>query len=153
GLDEPGERLPNGKTSLRDLEAGLPPTVLHYCFQCNHYQPGRGADPAIMTAWALGPRNKAEVVARFLPELGVWDQRRDQMWSDITAGKAGVAHARHLARLRILLDRVSALIPVFQRISLRLADFEKPARAGHVVVPDQVAALRREYVRAKKQLD
>jgi hypothetical protein len=152
-LEEAGDPLIGGTTSLSDLENGLPPTALHYCFQCNHYKPGHGADPAIMTAWALGPRDKAEVVARFLPELGLWNQRRAQLWDDIRAGKAGVARSQQVARLHILLNRVAALNQVFHRLSLDLADLEKLARAGSPVAPARVAQLRGKFSEAKRQLD
>ena len=151
-LEEAGDPVTGGKTSLSDLENGLPPTALHYCFQCNHYQPGHGADPAIMTAWALGPRDKAEVVARFLPELGLWNQRRAQLWHDIAASKAGVARARQVARLHILLNRVAALSQVFHRLSLDLADLEKRAWEGSQVAPENVTQLRGKFNEAKKQL-
>jgi Patatin-like phospholipase len=153
GLDETGQNLTAARASFRDLEDGLPPTALHYCFQCNHYQPGHGADPAIMTAWALGPRDKAEVVARFLPELSLWNQRREQLWSDVHAGKVGVARARRVAHLRILLSQVTALSQLLQRISLDLAELEGPARAGRQVPQDKLAKLRGQFGEANGRMD
>jgi hypothetical protein len=151
-LEEPSQPSLGSKTSLCDLEDGLPPTALHYCFQCNHYQPGGAADPAIMTAWALGPRDKAGVVARFLPELGVWDRRREQLWDDITEGKDGVTGVRQLARLRVLRDRVVALSQVLYQLSLDLADLEMTAQAGQPVAPDKLSPLRDKLGDAKEKL-
>src|SRR5262249_56437134 len=71
-------------TSVSDHSQDSCRTVLNYTFQCNHYEPGRAVDPAIMTAWALGPHDKAYVVARFLPELALWNGRSEQLWNDIT---------------------------------------------------------------------
>jgi hypothetical protein len=151
GLDEPDHPLTGGKTWLRDLEEGLPLTVLHYCLQCNHYHPGQGADPAIMTAWALGPRDKAEVVARFLPELDLWHKRSAHVWQDISDSKVDAAHARRVARPRILLDRVTALSQVFQKLSSDLGDIEKPVRERGMIEQDEVAKLRERFRAAKEQ--
>jgi hypothetical protein len=150
--DESGKPFTGGKTSLRDLEEGLPATALHYCFQCNHYQPGHGADPAIMTAWALGPRDKAEVVARFLLELGMWEQRREQLWADLNEGKAGVARARQLAALRILLDRVDSLARDFRRLFDDLAGPVQLVREDKPVAAGTVSELRGRYSKAMEQL-
>ncbi len=51
------------------------PSVLHVPFQCNHFQQERPND--VMTAWTLGPADKAEVLGRFLVELFLWDVRRE----------------------------------------------------------------------------
>jgi hypothetical protein len=85
--------------------------------------------------------------------LGVWDQRRGQLWDDVAAGKAGVNRARLLARLRILLDRVTDLSQAFRQLSLDLADLERVARAGATVEPNKVAGLRRRFAEAKGQMD
>jgi hypothetical protein len=151
--EEPDQLLTGDKTWLRELEESLPPTALHYCIQCNHYHPGQGADPAIMTAWALGPRDKAEVVARFLPELGLWKARSVYLWQDIKESKDNVAHTRQVAQLHMLLDRVTALSGVFQKLSTDLGDLEKPIRDRGAITQDQVAKLRGQFLAAKKQIE
>jgi hypothetical protein len=152
GLDEPDHPPTAGKSWQRDLEEGLPLTVLHYCFQCNHYRPGQGADPAIMTAWALGPRDKAEIVARFLPELDLWNKRSAHLWQDISDSLAGVADTRQVARLRLMLDRVTALSQLFQKLSSDIGDIEKPVRDQGTITHDEVAKLRERFRAAKGQL-
>lgn len=151
-LDEPGQILTGGPTSLRDLEEGLRPTAFHHCFTCNHYQPGRAADPAIMTAWALGPRDKAEVVARCLPEVGMWDQQRIQMWDDISTRKKLVNRARQVARRRVLVDRLVTLDGVFEQLGRDLAELEGLGRSGEIVAPVRILRLRAQLGEAQKQL-
>ena len=54
--------------------SALPLNVYHVQFQCNHINEDKDtAKRDVMTAWALGPDDKAEVIARFLAELGSWD--------------------------------------------------------------------------------
>lgn len=53
------------------------PTVLHYRFACNQYDPNRtrtGND--VMTAWTLGPQDKSNVLVRFRLQLDRWDRER-----------------------------------------------------------------------------
>jgi len=54
----------------------LQPSVIRIPFQCNHYKQDRPND--VMTAWTLGPFDKAEVVGRFMLELYLWDIRRTE---------------------------------------------------------------------------
>ncbi|HLU48673.1 MAG TPA: hypothetical protein VK116_11340, partial [Planctomycetota bacterium] len=54
-----------------------PNVVLHVPLQCNHYKPGEETPQSdVMTAWALGPFDKAEIVGRFLIEVALWDDTR-----------------------------------------------------------------------------
>lgn len=56
---------------------GVRPTNFHVVLQCNHYDAEDASRPAdVMTAWSLGPRDKAEVLSRFLVQLSVWDHSR-----------------------------------------------------------------------------
>ena len=66
------------------------PTTLHVKFQCNHYLLDEDAPPNdVMTAWSLGPRDKAQVAHRFLIELGQWDRRRRAACKDVRLGFEG----------------------------------------------------------------
>src|SRR5205085_878717 len=62
------------------LERAGPPNaasiVRHYHFQCNHDSPGPNTGrEEVMTAWALGPEDKAKVVSRFFIDQGLWEER------------------------------------------------------------------------------
>lgn len=48
-----------------------------YCFQGNHETAHGNGDPRdeVMTAWALGPTDKAKIVGRFLIELALWNRK------------------------------------------------------------------------------
>lgn len=154
-LDDSGGPMTSGKTSLRDLEDNLPPTVLSHRFQCNHYEPGHRADPAIMTAWALGPRNKADVVARFLPELAIWEKLQEELLADIARSKAEVANARQevaqARQLARLLDRVAPLNEEFQQISSGIAALETSSQAGRSPGRAELDQLQRRLAKAREQ--
>jgi hypothetical protein len=145
--------LPPSETSVRDLEEGLPPTAFYYTLQCNHYQPGKGADPAIMTAWALGPKDKGKVVARFLPELGKWADASLQLEKGIRRGLAGVAYARHEALLRGLRDRIAALTQMLLKLGAARADLEDEIRTSGVIPLQRVQALRKQFVVIEQRHD
>ncbi len=69
------------------LNDNRPVTTLHLAIQCNHYTPGQEKPNAeVMTAWALGPQDKAEVVHRFLMEMAGWRMNRSDVWDDLTEG-------------------------------------------------------------------
>ena len=54
--------------------------VLHYRFQSNHVLPDESAaDSQVLTAWSLGPADKASIVGRFLIELGLWERRHGKL--------------------------------------------------------------------------
>lgn len=66
------------------LERPDPPStasiVRHYHFQCNHDPPGPNTGrEEVMTAWALGPEDKAKVASRFFIDQGLWEER----WPDL----------------------------------------------------------------------
>lgn len=72
------------------------PRAFNVRLQCNHYRPGtRGPSSDVMTAWALGPIDKAQVVFRFLVEFVRWDDDRRNIagWYETaqgaTAGRPG----------------------------------------------------------------
>lgn len=48
--------------------------VMHVVLQCNHNTSLEGDDEEVMTAWTLAPAGKAEVLARFMIELGRWNR-------------------------------------------------------------------------------
>jgi hypothetical protein len=110
-VNEVRRALTRDQNVLRGLaaEASAPPgdfpeqlagaTAMHLVFQCNHYLPGQKAqDPEVMTAWALGPRDKAQIVQRFLIELEVWDQHRRDAYYDV---RRGLAEHRRLEALAL----------------------------------------------------
>jgi hypothetical protein len=137
--------------SLQDLEEFLQhkPTVFHYHVQCNHYQPGQSADPAIMTAWALGPRDKAEVVARFLPDLVQWNPRRIQLVTDIQLGKKAFEAAQHTAKERAVNSVITAVKVLTDRITLH----EKQVQNQSINRMDAVAELRKDCSAATERLE
>jgi hypothetical protein len=136
------------ESSLPSGPLPLPPTAFHYCFQCNHYQPGQGADPAIMTAWALGPRDKAEVLARFLPELALWDTRREQLLADVADGKKQLA----LLRTRAIVARVAGVRDLFKKVAEELSVLERNVCSSDHAAPDAINRVRQQYDDAKKKL-
>jgi hypothetical protein len=75
-LTPPGKRSsPKGPDSLSKSVKG---PVFSVTLACNHYRSARGNSHDVMTAWALGPEDKAQVLFRFLIELKQWEfQWRD----------------------------------------------------------------------------
>jgi hypothetical protein len=144
--------LPEDLTSYaKALEEDLPPTALHYCIQCNHYQPGHSVDPAIMTAWSLGPKDKAEVVARFLPELKLWTQRQIQLWDDLKASRVEIERRQQVLTL---LGRVARLSGKAKTLAAAFDKFvaSKPRTADQAAMAE-LSKLRRDLDALKKQRD
>ena len=102
---------------IRLLEKDFPEVVLHYTFQCEHFgdglplaadEQGSGAGdrpaPSVMTAWALGPREKARVIARFLVELGTWKTQFPDQQSKILEILAAVDEIEKKFRRLVQID-------------------------------------------------
>ncbi len=80
---------PRKEVSLAWYNDNRPATTLHVALECNHYTPGETQpNPEVMTAWALGPKDKAEVVHRFLMELAWWKMREPAVEDDLHDGMA-----------------------------------------------------------------
>jgi hypothetical protein len=80
---------PGGKSEDANASSvsPAPTTTLKVTFQCNHYLHGEsGTQKDVMTAWSLGPQDKAQVVHRFFIELAQWDRRRKDACQDIRDG-------------------------------------------------------------------
>ena len=75
-LDRGFEASPTTAETSRAANRDRPATtVAHLTVQCNHYLPEeKQPGEEVMTAWALGPNDKALVVQRFLLALEIWDQ-------------------------------------------------------------------------------
>jgi hypothetical protein len=138
---------------IADTKNRLPSTCLHYCFQCNHYKPGQQADPAIMTAWALGPRDKAEVVARFLPELQLWDQRRSLLLTDINASKKRIAAARSALTRPILVHQILRFAEQYAKLKSELQNLASRRETDAAPPKDDVAKVRSTFASAKSELE
>ncbi len=124
-------------TEVRDGEAV--PRLYPLCIQCNH-------EENVMTAWALGPRDKAKVIARFLTEIAiarknfkaVLAKERDLAGSDKDTVKAKVRELTTLreqigraSELRRMRDRGQAVqMPRFDRQLDRIAPAAPPPEAA-----------------------
>jgi hypothetical protein len=86
-----------------------PKTTVKVRLQCNHYLPSQKEnDPEVMTAWTLGPKDKAQIVHRFLIELEMWDQQSKEAYWDVQRGLR--------ARDAALLAAISALFRPYQTL-------------------------------------
>jgi hypothetical protein len=107
------EVVPDVPVSLAAFNEELAPkaTAVHLVFQCNDYLPGQEVQaPEVMTAWALGPRDKAQVVQRFLIELELWNQHRRGACKDVRNNLAEFAAVEGRARKKVVLDLITALL-------------------------------------------
>jgi hypothetical protein len=119
-------------------------TVVHVTVQCNHYLPDEKPSEEVMTAWALGPRDKAQVVQRFLMALPLWNQDR------LTAVAA--IHAR-LDGYQKRQQTQPVLHPVLQNDQMSGELFKRARKAGREEaeqVQKEVTLLHAETVRLKE---
>jgi hypothetical protein len=107
---------PRTAAALAPLRENLPVTTLHLRFQCNHYQAGQEQGRDVMTAWTLGPADKAEVVQRFLIELALWDKHRGDALDDLNRGMSAFRDKWGQARARLLLEEVVPLSERYARL-------------------------------------
>jgi hypothetical protein len=136
GLWELGPEASGALAPLDVTLAGAKP--VHLTIQCNHYLPDeRARDPEVMTAWALGPLDKAQVVQRFLINLEVWDQQRRDAYRDVQSALRKCTAVERDARKQALL----AVIPGLLR------------RYNDLLAVRDVQGLRRRQGRLKKRLD
>lgn len=136
-------------TRLKSLNQQLRTAVQHVQFQCNHYAVPAGdavssspdedeaAKHEVMTAWALGPDDKAEVVARFLAELGSWDtSKRKEVSEDADAFHnsylAFRRRAESLALRSILQKRIQAAHAEIMKLAQSVAKLSQDAQSGRV---------------------
>jgi hypothetical protein len=62
-----------------EKRSSLKGSVFSVTLACNHYRTAGGTSHDVMTAWALGPEDKAQVLFRFLIELKQWEFQ----WTDM----------------------------------------------------------------------
>lgn len=111
--------------SLSSFRERLPQhsSVLHVAFQCNHYATDQDSPTSsaarkqdVMTAWTLGPADKAEVVARFLLELGLWDDdKRPTIHKGFEKSRAGYQWLHARAAETIKQQRVELMVREIQK--------------------------------------
>jgi hypothetical protein len=115
GLRELGPEVSDSLAVFTNKLADTAPVYL--VFQCNHYLPGQNVqDPEVMTAWALGPNDKAQIVQRFLIELEVWDQHRRDAYRDVQRGLAKCTFWGPRARKKALLDLIPFLLQQYAQL-------------------------------------
>ena len=121
-LDELADIDVDAAGSVAPFRSGLKPTTLHVKFQCNHYQPGEKVHGSeVMTAWALGPKDKAQVVHRFLIELEKWNRTRTDAYQSVQGGGEVFRKVEFQARIKLLGDR---LVDLSKRYGKLLQEIE-----------------------------
>ncbi len=141
-LTEGDKRKQDAVASFR---AALPATTLHLPFQCNHYHPGAArAGEDVMTAWTLGPDDKATVVLRFLVELALWDLRRADVQDDFLASCREFDRTVIAAGKAIVLARLTDL-------GRQYADLFKDIREGRVQTEEQMRQVKARLDTLRKQ--
>ena len=84
------------KIFLDGCRRQMPQTAFWLTFQCNHTNQPK--DAAVMTAWALGPHDKATVLVQFLTEYFGWRKSVDlKMPEEFSRAFAGVENTRTVA--------------------------------------------------------
>ena len=135
-------RSKEGLRKINDLAAALAtiPPLVHYTFQCEQFRPDATAQKEffassaediapVMTAWALGPDEKARVLSRFLVELGAWHGEPGSHCREIVGMLRNYAKsAEWIANLQNREELTSALAVMDNAVSqkeARLADMSK----------------------------
>ena len=130
--------------SFREIQSS---TAMHMVFECNHYLPGQEEqDQDVMTAWSLGPQDKAQIVQRFLIELEMWDQHRRDACTELRDNLNSIAEK---------VER-PALVKLIQALSQSYDDLALDVRIGkdamainerRKTLRDQLAFLETEVKR------
>jgi hypothetical protein len=132
---------------VASYQPSLPSTVVRVVFQCNHYLPGQEVqDPEVMTAWSLGPMDKAQVLQRFLIELEGWDQtRRDVALYLRNSSRASVPIQRR-AQKEALLAAMQALHGSYEEL-----DWTPFATRNTAAVKEKRQELHRQMKRITEE--
>jgi hypothetical protein len=152
-LDELTNGDPARETSLAEFREKLPlvSTVFHVQLQCNHHEPDEAAAPTeVMTAWTLGPEDKAEIVARFLVELGFWDkQKRRDVYLGLDKGRRGFAVLAQQAQLRVRRDlaaqRLGHARQAVAQLAQKVDDLLGPGVPRQALRPALLTELRGKF--------
>ncbi len=150
-VDALKEVVPDVPLSLATFneELAQKATAVHLVFQCNHYLPGQEVQaPEVMTAWALGPRDKAQVVQRFLIELELWNQHRRGAYKDVMNNLAEFPAVEGRARKLALLHLIPALLARYEGL-------EQDVWAGkdRGALQEREKRLREDCGRVKAEVD
>ncbi|HZN38204.1 MAG TPA: patatin-like phospholipase family protein [Planctomycetota bacterium] len=73
--------------------------AFHMVLSCNADHDNSDSDSDVMTAWTLGPRDKAEVLARFFGQVTLWDRSRREIVTALRDAPATAAEMPTQSRL------------------------------------------------------
>ena len=79
------ERLSRLLTPRRRVEQGGA-KAFHVVLSCNHVDEAGQKSSDVMTAWTLGPRDKADVLMRFFGQITIWDRSRQNLTRALAEG-------------------------------------------------------------------
>jgi hypothetical protein len=148
-LQELGPEVNTSLAVFNEQLAGT--TTVHLVFQCNHYLPGQDLqDEEVMTAWALGPYDKAQIVQRFLIQMEVWDRHRRDAYRDVRHYLDQFAAVEALARKTVLLDLVPTLVKQYDQLGRDVRDGKDPKeiRQRKELLDRRLAHVQEEVTRA-----
>src|SRR5207247_1590003 len=114
------------------------------------------ANRDVMTAWTLGPEDKAEVVARFLLELGKWDVRkRPEVGGKVEKYQRGFRDIHQQAEDRLLqaalAKEVKAAREEMAEIARSVGQFVLEANSGFALDTPRLGRLREQLERRKQK--
>lgn len=105
----PTEKVEEGELGVYYFQ--LPSLFIETALQCNHYSPDDDKPKTdVMTAWSLGPKDKSEVVGRFLQELTHWEGKRELLREQIGSKNKGFQTCKVDAETSIYKSRLKSRI-------------------------------------------
>jgi len=108
-LDDPLPSQANGEPEhalVASRQQHLARSVFWFTFYCNHVQ---AKDAEVMTAWALGPADKAVVLAQFLANLQDWLRIQESVVSGLNEAEKSYRLEQQAVRLFVLERLISRL--------------------------------------------
>jgi hypothetical protein len=128
------------------------PTILHFRFECNHYDPlhdKRMND--VMTAWTLGPQDKANVISRFLLELDRWRNEYRGMNNDMQRSMTILNESQTLIQSQNQLFQESQSL--VSELTSRFRNPDQKTDAEFQRLSGEYQILEKKYIDYEKRVD
>ncbi len=126
---------------LRDSQRQLSPTVLWFPFHCNHVE---AKDSEVMTAWALGPDDKAVILSQFLANTVGWDEFQHDVQERFGQVRMNIRQQSRATFLFLIERLVFRVLESMNRTSLQLDEMIQLRSSGKT---NEMVALRSAMIR------